>query len=156
MSENPDSRKEPTSYPGIINDYRRTHHFEEMLRPDIFLGAHAEWFNYEERRERAKIHGVQAWVHPDEYRHSLRSRSDSSRTRWIRKLEHPFDVKSCGARTADKSALTRGNSAFESVPAPAVERRLVFRRSRQPARSLPYQRCERPPDSRSSQEEDHD
>jgi len=34
--------KEPTSYPGINADYRRTHHFHEMLRPDIFLGAHVQ------------------------------------------------------------------------------------------------------------------
>jgi metallo-beta-lactamase class B len=60
--------KEPTSYPGINADYRRTHHFHEMLRPDIFLGAHAEWFGYEQKRERAKSDGVQAWVNPEEYR----------------------------------------------------------------------------------------
>jgi hypothetical protein len=28
--------KEPTTYPGMSADYRRTHHFHEMLRPDIF------------------------------------------------------------------------------------------------------------------------
>jgi metallo-beta-lactamase class B len=39
-----------------------------MLRPDIFLGAHAEWFGYEQKRERAKGMGVQAWVNPEEYR----------------------------------------------------------------------------------------
>jgi metallo-beta-lactamase class B len=60
--------KEPTSYPGINADYRRTHHVHEMLRPDIFLGAHAEYIGYEQRRERAKTEGVQAWVNPEEYR----------------------------------------------------------------------------------------
>jgi len=30
-----------------------------MLRPDIFLGAHAEWFNYEQKRDRARPEGVQ-------------------------------------------------------------------------------------------------
>ena len=39
-----------------------------MLRPDIFLGAHAEYFDYEQTRERAKTRGVQAWVNPDAYR----------------------------------------------------------------------------------------
>jgi hypothetical protein len=60
--------KEPTSSPGINADYRRTHHFHEMPRPDIFLGAHAEWFNYEQKRDRAKSEGVRAWVNPEEYR----------------------------------------------------------------------------------------
>lgn len=59
---------EPGSYPGINADYRRTHHFLEMLKPDIFLGAHAEWFGYQEKRERAKNEGVRAWVNPEEYR----------------------------------------------------------------------------------------
>ena len=39
-----------------------------MLRPDIFLGARAEWFNYEQKRDRAKSEGVQAWMNPEEYR----------------------------------------------------------------------------------------
>jgi metallo-beta-lactamase class B len=39
-----------------------------MLRPDIFLGAHAEYFRYEEKRDRAKSEGVRAWVNPEEYR----------------------------------------------------------------------------------------
>jgi metallo-beta-lactamase class B len=60
--------KEPTSYPGINGDYRRTHHVHEMLQPDIFLGAHAEYFSYEQKRERAKGEGAQAWVNPEEYR----------------------------------------------------------------------------------------
>ena len=60
--------KEPMSYPGISADYRRTHHFHEMQRPDIFLGAHAEYFDYEQKRERAKTMGAQAWVNPEQYR----------------------------------------------------------------------------------------
>jgi metallo-beta-lactamase class B len=60
--------KEPASYPGIDADYRRTHHFLEMLKPDIFLGAHAEWFGYAQKRDRARVDGVQAWVNPEEYR----------------------------------------------------------------------------------------
>jgi metallo-beta-lactamase class B len=39
-----------------------------MLRPDIFLGAHAEYFAYEQKRDRAKSEGLQAWVNPEEYR----------------------------------------------------------------------------------------
>lgn len=60
--------KAPGSYPGINADYRNTHHLHESLHPDIFLGAHAEWFDYLGKSERAKTQGVNAWVNPEEYR----------------------------------------------------------------------------------------
>jgi metallo-beta-lactamase class B len=52
----------PTSYPGMTEDYRRTHHFWEMQKPDIFLAAHAEWFSFEKKsgrmqQRRALRHG---------------------------------------------------------------------------------------------------
>jgi metallo-beta-lactamase class B len=56
------------SYPGIADDYRRTHHTWELLRPDIWLGHHTEYFDLEGKRERAKTEGVSAWVDPDGYR----------------------------------------------------------------------------------------
>jgi metallo-beta-lactamase class B len=65
---------EPGSYPGINADFRRTLHFLEMLKPDIFLGPHAEWFGYQEKRDRAKSAGVQAWVNPEEYRRHIAKR----------------------------------------------------------------------------------
>lgn len=58
----------PTDYPGIGDDYRNTHHTHEMLRPDIWLGHHAEYFDYEGKRERAKRQGTAAWVDPEGYR----------------------------------------------------------------------------------------
>jgi metallo-beta-lactamase class B len=60
--------REPTSYPGITADFRRTHRALAALKPDIFLAAHAEWFGYAQKRDRAKVSGVQAWVNPEEYR----------------------------------------------------------------------------------------
>lgn len=41
------------SYPGIADDYRRTLHILEMLKPDIWLGLHAEWYDPEGKRARA-------------------------------------------------------------------------------------------------------
>jgi metallo-beta-lactamase class B len=55
------------SYPGIAEDYRRTHHTWEMLKPDIFLGAHCEWFGFAEKQKRA-VEGVSVWINPEEYR----------------------------------------------------------------------------------------
>ena len=56
------------SYAGIAKDYRRTHHFLEMLHPDIWLAQHNEYYDLEGKRERAKSEGVKAWIDPEGYR----------------------------------------------------------------------------------------
>jgi metallo-beta-lactamase class B len=56
------------SYPGITEDYRRTHHLHEMLKPDIWLGHHTEYFDLEGKRRRMPVEGVNAWVDPEGYR----------------------------------------------------------------------------------------
>jgi metallo-beta-lactamase class B len=56
------------SYSGMTEDYRRTHHTWEMLKPDIWGGHHTEYFDLEGKRERAKTEGVTAWVDPEGYR----------------------------------------------------------------------------------------
>jgi metallo-beta-lactamase class B len=59
--------KDP-SYPGIADDYRRTHHFLEMLKPDIWLAQHNEYYDLEGKRKRAETEGVKAWLDPQGYR----------------------------------------------------------------------------------------
>jgi metallo-beta-lactamase class B len=59
--------KDP-SYPGIADDYRRTHHVLEMLKPDIWLAQHNEYYDLEGKRLRARTEGVRAWVDPEGYR----------------------------------------------------------------------------------------
>jgi metallo-beta-lactamase class B len=56
------------SYPGIEADYRRTLHTWEMLKPDIWLAHHTEYFAMESKRRRAATEGVNAWVDPEGYR----------------------------------------------------------------------------------------
>lgn len=56
------------SYPGITEDYRRTHHVLEMLKPDIWLAQHNEYYDLEGKRKRAQTEGVNAWVDPEGYR----------------------------------------------------------------------------------------
>ena len=41
------------SYPGIADDYRRTHHLLEMLKPDIWLAHTTEYYDLEGKRKRA-------------------------------------------------------------------------------------------------------
>ena len=55
-------------YPGIAEDFRRTHHVLEMLKPDIWLAQHNEYYDLEGKRERAKTVGIDAWIDPDGYR----------------------------------------------------------------------------------------
>jgi metallo-beta-lactamase class B len=55
-------------YPGINGDFRRTHHFLEMLKPDIWLAQHNEYYDLEGKRMRAESEGVKAWIDPEGYR----------------------------------------------------------------------------------------
>jgi metallo-beta-lactamase class B len=56
------------SYPGIADDYRNTHHALEMIKPDIWLAQHNEYYDLEGKRKRAETEGVKAWVDPEGYR----------------------------------------------------------------------------------------
>jgi metallo-beta-lactamase class B len=65
--------KDP-SYPGINDDYRRTHHRLEMLKPDIWLAQHNESYDLEGKRQRAQTQGVNAWMNPEGYRRWVASK----------------------------------------------------------------------------------
>jgi metallo-beta-lactamase class B len=55
-------------YPGIADDFRRTHHVLEMLKPDIWLAQHNEYYDLAGKRERATTEGITAWIDPEGYR----------------------------------------------------------------------------------------
>ena len=59
--------KDP-SYPGITDDYRNTLHELEMIKPDIWLAEHNEFYDFEGKRQRAETEGVNAWIDPEGYR----------------------------------------------------------------------------------------
>jgi metallo-beta-lactamase class B len=60
------------SYPGIGDDYRRNLGKLELLKPDIWLGSHAERFDLLDRLERAKAgDGVDAWLNREQYRQQI-------------------------------------------------------------------------------------
>ncbi|WP_257170018.1 subclass B3 metallo-beta-lactamase [Bradyrhizobium sp. SRS-191] len=56
------------SYPGITDDYRNTHHALEMIKPDIWLAEHNEYYDFEGKRKRAETEGLSAWIDPQGYR----------------------------------------------------------------------------------------
>jgi len=66
---NPGTRlvKDP-SYPGIADDFRYTFERLASLKPDIFLAAHASFFDLEGKRARMTTEGVEAFVDRDGYR----------------------------------------------------------------------------------------
>ena len=39
-----------------------------MLKPDIWLAQHNEYFDLEGKRKRAETEGVTAWIDPESYR----------------------------------------------------------------------------------------
>ena len=63
------------AYPGITGDYRRTHHALEMLKPDIWLAQHNEYYDLEGKRQRAQTEGVKAWIDPEGYRRWVAGRT---------------------------------------------------------------------------------
>jgi metallo-beta-lactamase class B len=74
-SVNPGTRlvKAP-SYPGILEDYRRTFALLESLKPDIYLAYHVDDFGFPAKRERMAKDGVQAFVDPQGYRSFIEAR----------------------------------------------------------------------------------
>jgi metallo-beta-lactamase class B len=61
-------------YPGIEDDLRRTHHAIEMLKPDLWLAQHNEYYDLEGKRERARTEGLSAWMDPEGYRRWVASK----------------------------------------------------------------------------------
>ena len=59
------------SYPGIAADFTRSLQFLESLTPDVFLGAHAGFFQMEEKRARLGGPGPNPFVDPQGYRKHL-------------------------------------------------------------------------------------
>jgi metallo-beta-lactamase class B len=62
------------SYPGILEDYRRTFTLLESLHPDIFLAYHGDDFGFAAKRDRAATEGVRAFVDPEGYSQFIAAR----------------------------------------------------------------------------------
>jgi metallo-beta-lactamase class B len=78
------------SYPGIADDYCRTFHVLEMLKPDIWLPSHTSFFDFAGRRARVAQDGIKAWVDPEGYRKFVVGRKHTFES-WI-------DTRDVGAR----------------------------------------------------------
>jgi metallo-beta-lactamase class B len=54
-------------YPGVADDYRDTFRMLASLRPDIWLAAHTQHFDFARKRARMATKGAAAWVDPEGY-----------------------------------------------------------------------------------------
>jgi metallo-beta-lactamase class B len=75
-SVNPGTRlvKDP-SYPGILEDYRKALTVLASLKPDIWVSAHAGFFDLQAKRKKIDpAHPARAFVDPEGYRRMVESR----------------------------------------------------------------------------------
>jgi metallo-beta-lactamase class B len=77
------------SYPGIADDYRRTLHTFETLKPDVWLLPHNQPYDFDRKRARAAKDGVRAWVDPEGYRKWAASQRTGFETALTRELTTP-------------------------------------------------------------------
>jgi metallo-beta-lactamase class B len=61
-------------YPQIADDYRKTFQVLKSLHPDIFLGAHPDYFNGEAKYARMKAGGANPFIDPEGYRSYIAER----------------------------------------------------------------------------------
>ena len=63
------------SYPGILNDYRKTFTVLESLKPDIWVSGHSGFFDLQAKRKKmSKANPAQAWVDPEGYKRMVQTR----------------------------------------------------------------------------------
>ena len=55
-------------YPQIADDYRKTFRVLKSLHPDIFLGAHPDYFGMEAKYQKMKAGGPNPFIDPEGYR----------------------------------------------------------------------------------------
>ena len=69
-----DSPKQPASYPGMADDYRKTFAVLKKLPCDIFLGAHGAYFNMLDKLTRVAKDGDAVWVDAAGYKAAVAER----------------------------------------------------------------------------------
>ena len=64
------------SYPGIGEDYKHSLELLATFEPDIYLAAHASFFDFAGKRARAATEGAVAFVDPEGYRRRVAEQRD--------------------------------------------------------------------------------
>jgi metallo-beta-lactamase class B len=76
-----DRPRQPASYPGIADDYRRTFATLKRLPCDIFLGAHGGYFGMLGKMDRIKAgETYRAWIDPKGYQAAVTEREQAFET----------------------------------------------------------------------------
>jgi metallo-beta-lactamase class B len=63
--------EQPASYPGIAQDFERTFAILRGLPCDIFLGAHGEYFQMQQKLARRHDESPAVWIDPQGYRRTI-------------------------------------------------------------------------------------
>ncbi len=66
-----DAPGEPASYPGIAKDFEHTFAVLARLPCDIFLGAHGQYFDMQDKLARRHDGSPAVWIDPDGYRRTV-------------------------------------------------------------------------------------
>jgi metallo-beta-lactamase class B len=61
----------PASYPGIAEDFLHGFAVERKLPCDIFLGAHGQYFDMQEKLARLPKEGSSVWIDPQGYQQTI-------------------------------------------------------------------------------------
>lgn len=92
------------SYPGICDDFRRTLHTLEMLKPDVWFDPHTDQFDYEGKLARSAAgEAAAAWVDPEGYRKSIAARRAN--------LEKAIDSELAAGIGAERPELLKPDGA---------------------------------------------
>jgi metallo-beta-lactamase class B len=95
------------SYPGILEDHRRTIGVLESLTPDIFLSYHTEEFDLPGKRARAATEGARAFVDPEGYRRRI---AEAKARLEALVAQEQAAVSGPGYRTESGARITWGSS----------------------------------------------
>lgn len=84
---------QPTSYPGIKQDFEEGFAVLRRLPCDIFLGAHGSYFGMQEKLARVPAQGMSAWIDPHGYQQAIRDAEKTLQEHIRRELKQDGHAK---------------------------------------------------------------
>lgn len=88
-----------------------------MLKPDIWLAQHNEYYDLEGKRERAKSEGIKAWIDPEGYRRFIAEKK--------RAFEDQVDLE-LGVKRSKSATVMAPTAAVQSPSTASSYRRQTW------------------------------
>ncbi|HUD71912.1 MAG TPA: subclass B3 metallo-beta-lactamase [Dongiaceae bacterium] len=105
------------SYPGIADDYRRSLDILIGLNPDIWLPAHASFFDLAGRRARMATEGTQAFVDPSGFRDRIAQQREKLEAAIVEETGGTPPAADAAAGGHVRSCVSRGGHLSPSLQA---------------------------------------